>query len=55
MVAFYILLLINILAAQALLCAVIHISRPSRVPSGVLDTIRMLFLPWVLLNLDNLD
>lgn len=42
-----------IYSVQFLICAVINMLTPNRVPKGIIDFLKMTFLPWLLLNLKN--
>ena len=47
------LIILLIYWAQFIICAVINATTPNRVPKGIIDFIKMTFLPWLLLNLKN--
>lgn len=38
---------------QFLICAVINMLSPNRIPKDIKDFFKMTFLPWLLLNLKN--
>jgi hypothetical protein len=46
-------IILQIYFIQFLICAAINALKPNRKPKGIIDFLKMTFLPWLLLNLKN--